>query len=157
MNLIMSVAAIIIGFCLGVFITARFLLKKIDKANNMSNKHLQLYLLMTQWVKAKQNGKKIADFLANLGYKNVAIYGMSYVGERLLDELSESNVKVKYAIDKNAENIFSYVSVVTPDTPLEAVDAIIVTTITYFDDIEDMLSEKMKCPIIAIDDVIFDM
>ena len=40
---------------------------------------------------------------------------------------------------------------------LEAVDVIVVTPITSFFEIEDELSKKVSCPIISIEDVIFDM
>ena len=40
-------------------------------------------------------------------YKEIAIYGMSYLGERLADELAGSDITVKYAIDRNADNIYA--------------------------------------------------
>ena len=34
---------------------------KIEKVKSMSEKHLELFLMMNQWVKVKQKGKNIAS------------------------------------------------------------------------------------------------
>lgn len=146
-----------IGLVVGGIIVGKFLLKRLDKAQAVSDKHLQLYQMTTEWVKAKQNGKKLSEFLTKLGYKTVAIYGMGITGDRVFEELENTNIEVKYCIDKNAKNIYSVVNVLSPNETLEEVDAVIVTTIAYFDEIEEMLSKKLKGKIVALDDLIYDM
>jgi hypothetical protein len=37
------------------------------------------------------------------------------------------------------------------------VDAIVVTAITFFDEIEEKLSEKIDCPIISLDDILYEV
>ncbi len=127
--------------------------KKINDAWKMSEKHLNLLIMMSEWVRIKQEGKNISDYLKQNNYKTVAIYGMSYVGERLLKELQDSDVDVKYAIDKKADERYSEVDIYLPDEELEKVDVIIVTAITFMDEIEKMLSEKVECPIISLEDI----
>lgn len=56
---------------------------------------------------------------------------MSYAGETLVDELKETEVQIAYAIDKNANSIYSDINVITMDDNLEDVDAIVVTAITF--------------------------
>ena len=146
-----------IGLVVGGIIVGKFLLKRLDKAQAVSDKHLQLYQMTTEWVKAKQNGKKLSEFLTKLGYKTVAIYGMGITGDRVFEELENTNIEVKYCIDKNAKNIYSVVNVLSPNETLAEVDAVIVTTIAYFDEIEEMLSKKLKGKIVALDDLIYDM
>lgn len=131
--------------------------KEIKKWHNMSDKHLALYLMMNQWVKVKQENKSIPEFLEKQGYKTIAIYGMNYVGETLLSELQGSAVTVKYAIDKNADSIYSDIELVTPDDTLDKVDAVIVTPITYFDEIEEQLSAKVDCPILSMEDILYEI
>ena len=82
---------------------------------------------------------------------------MNYVGETLLSELENTNVKVNYAIDKNADNIYSNIKVIKPDDELEPVDAVIVTPITFFDEIEKILSDKIDCCITSMEDIIFEI
>ena len=82
---------------------------------------------------------------------------MSYAGEALLDELKDSKVKVVYGIDQNADSIYTDVDIVSADDDLEDVDAIVVTAITFFDEIEDKLSNKVSCPIISLEDILYEV
>ena len=59
--------------------------------------------------------------------------------------MQDSDVDVKYAIDKKADERYSEVDIYLPDEELEKVDVIIVTAITFMDEIEKMLSEKVEC------------
>ena len=45
----------------------------------------------------------------------------------------------------------------TPDDELEPVDVIVVTAIYYFDEIEDMLSEKVDYPVISLEDILYEV
>lgn len=130
---------------------------KISQIKSLSDKHLALYMMMNDWVRVKQKNKSIADYLKKNDYKEVAIYGMNFVGETLLSELENSEIKVKFAIDKNASAIYSDVDVVLPEDTFEKVDAVIVTPITFFDEIEEMLSKKVNCPIISMEDILYEL
>ena len=152
-----AMALLLVGLIIGIVITSKYFLKRLDKVQAVSDKNLQLYKLSNEWLKAKQEGKSLAGFLTKLGYKSVAIYGMGITGERLLEELDNTDIDVKYSIDKNAKNIYTVANVLSPDETLEEVDAVIVTTIAYYDEIEEMLSKKLKCKIVPLDDLIYDM
>ncbi len=154
---ITSVIGTVIGIGIGVGVIGRGILKRSGKNAELAQKHLQLYLLMNQWVKVKQKNKSIVEYLRGSGYKKIAVYGMNYVGETLIDELKGSDIRVVYGIDKNASDIYSDIDVVTPDEELANVDAVIVTPITFFSEIEDMLSLKMDCPILSIEDILYDV
>lgn len=129
--------------------------KKAVQETQYAQKHLAIMQIMNQWIIDKQNGKELSDFFLKNGYKEIAIYGMSYLGERLLDELDGTDVVVRYAIDKNADNIYASCEVVKPDGVLSSVDAIIVTSFFFFDEIEKDLEEKVDYPIISIEDVVY--
>lgn len=120
----------------------------------LKERHMALFMLMNRWVKVKQENKSIAEYLLKNGYKNIAIYGMSYVGEALLNELVDSEVNVKYAIDKKADEMYSDIELLSPDDKLKEVDAVIVTAITFYEEIEEMLAEKMDCPILSIENIL---
>ena len=82
---------------------------------------------------------------------------MKELGERLYDELRDSEVEVKYIIDKNADAIYADIDVLTPEDELEEVDAIVVTAIHYFDEIEEMLEQKVDCPILSLEDIVYEI
>ena len=62
-----------------------------------------------------------------------------------------------YGIDKNADNIYADIDVVSLNDKLDEVDVIIVTAITFFDQIVEELSNKVKCPIVSIEDILYDI
>lgn len=131
--------------------------KEAENWKNMSDKHLALMRLFNQWMISKQEGKSVTDYFHNNGIKSVAIYGMSYLGERLFDELSTSDIEVKYAIDKNANSIYTKIDVISPDESIPAVDAIIVTPVFFYNEIEKMLSGKTECKIISLEDILYEI
>lgn len=123
----------------------------------MSDKHLSLFLMMNQWVKVKQEGKNLSTYFEKNGYKKIAVYGMSYAGETLFDELKNTDITIEYGIDKNADSIYMDVDVVSIDDAMEPVDAVVVTAISFFDDIKDQLSVKIDCPILSLEDILYDV
>ena len=149
--------ATLIGVIIGAGTTFGLLGKSGNKIRELSDKHLELYLMMKQWVKVKQKGKSLSLYFEKAGYKKIAIYGMSYAGISLTEELKNTSIDVLYGVDINAENIISDIKVITPDEPLEKVDAIVVTAIFAFSVVKKMLSEKIDCPIISLEDIVFSL
>ena len=109
---------------------------------------------MDQWLRIKQDGKKIESYFIKNNLRRIAIYGMSTVGMRLLKELKNSSVEVIYGIDRNAENIYCELKIVTVDEVLPEADVVIVTLVKGYDKICELLSGKVNCPVIAIEDII---
>lgn len=152
-----SLMAAAMGAMAGTGITGSIMEKSIKRNSDMSDKHLALFLMMNEWVKVKQAGKNLAEYFEKNEYKKIAVYGMSYAGETLLDELSESDIEVAYAIDKNANSIYLDIETVTLDADLREVDAVVVTAITFFNEIERKLKEKLKCPIVSLEDILYEI
>lgn len=130
--------------------------KTIQKADH-TRKMTEFYRLLIEWLRIKQEGKSLVSFFIQNDYKTVAIYGMKELGERLYDELKNSEIAVKYVIDQNADAIYADVDVVAPEDSLEDVDVVVVTAIHYFEEIESMLGEKVDYPIISLEDIIYEI
>lgn len=62
-----------------------------------------------------------------------------------------------YGIDKKPDSIYTDVDIVWVEDSLEEVDAVVVTAITFFDEIEEKLAAKLDCPIISLEDVIYEV
>lgn len=154
---IISALSALTGAAIGASVMGNVVNKETNKAQAMSDKHLALFLMMNQWVRVKQEGKNLSSYFVKNGYKKIAIYGMSYAGETLLEELKNSEVEIAYGIDKNADGIYADVDIVSADDNLEDVDAIVVTAITFFDEIEEKLSQKIICPIISLEDILYEV
>lgn len=155
-GLIAAVSAVT-GAAIGAGAVGKAVVGETEKAKSMSDKHLALFLMMNQWVKVKQEGKSLAAYFENNHYKKIAVYGMSYAGETLVDELKNTGIVVAYGIDKKADAIYADVDIVSVEDALEDVDAVVVTAITFFDEIEEKLSEKLDCPIISLEDILYEV
>lgn len=154
---IVGTAITLAGAGIGAVAAGKAMEKKVDKWQQMSDKHLALFLMMNQWVKVKQEGKNLSEYFRKNNYKNIAVYGMSYVGETLMDELKDSGICVKYGIDKRAHRICEEIDMVTMEEDLQEVDAVVVTAITFFDEIAEELRNKLDCPILSLEDVLYEV
>lgn len=130
--------------------------EKVYHFKIMSEKHFKMFLLMNHWVRTKQEGKEVIKFFYENNIESIAIYGMNYIGQTLLNELKESQVKVKYGIDKKPENIYSDIKIYTPSKNLPTVDAVVVTSIFYYNSVEKELRRQMQCKILSIEDIIYN-
>ena len=148
---------VLVGIIVFVSTVNKKLKNDIKRVQEISDKHFLLFIMMNQWVKIKQEGKNLATYLQSKEYKNIAIYGMSYVGETLVKELRNTDVHVLYGIDKNARTICTDIDVVTVDEKFAPVDVILVTAISFFDEIREELSKKVKCPVISLEDVLYEI
>lgn len=157
LSVLSALTGTIVGAVVGAGATVKIVGGADNKTKELAEKHFALFLLMNQWVKVKQEGKTLSSYFEKNGYKKIAVYGMSYVGETLLSELKEKGIEVAYGIDRNADIIYADIDVITVDELSDDVDAIVVTAVTYFDEIEEMLSEKVSCPIISLEDIIYEV
>ncbi len=150
-----SVLSMLTGAAIGTGICKKIKRDRLSKEKKMADKHLALFLMMNQWVRVKQEGKKLSSYFEKRGFKKIAIYGMSYAGETLIDELKDTAINIVYAIDKNANSIYTEVEVVLANDYLEPVDAVVVTAITFFDEIKELLAPKLNCEIISLEEVLY--
>lgn len=152
-----SLLSMLVGAGIGSAIVGKVMKKNIKSGQQLSDKHLALFKMMNQWVKVKQEGKNLSEYLKINNYQSIAIYGMSYAGKSLVDELKNTDIKIKYGIDKNFDRVYSEVNIVSMEKELEEVDAIVVTAITFFDDIAEKLEKKIGCPIISLEDILYQI
>lgn len=156
-KIVMSLIGGIAGAVAGGVATSSVYLKKIDVAADKHKKIVSYYQLFNQWLMVRQEGKTLVEYFERNHYRTVAIYGMKEFGERLFDELRDSDITVKYIIDKNADAIYADVDVITPDSEMDPVDVIVVTATHYFDEIEEQLCEKVDYPIVSLEDILFEV
>lgn len=154
---VIAILATVLGGTLGIVAMSAKTAQEVAKKQKLSDKHLCMFKMMNQWVRIKQEGHDLTEFFERNGYTKVAIYGMNYVGERLLEELKNTEVKVICGIDKKAQSVYSEVDVITKDDVIPEVDVIVVTAIAFFDEIEQDLTQKVTCPIISLEDIIYEM
>lgn len=152
----LAVLATALGAAAGAAITGRAAEKSIGKKAEKVDKFKSYYNMLNQWLIIKQEGRTLEKYFLDNGYRTIAIYGMGEMGNRLYDELKDSSIEVKYAIDKNADSTYAEIEVMGLEDDLAEVDAVVVTAVFAFNTIEDELTDKLLFPLISLEDVIYD-
>ena len=100
------------------------------------------YVLKTM-LKLKQNKMDLASFFIERGIENLAIYGLTDVGEMLCGELSDSGINILGYIDKNARfegREKSGIKIYTnPEKILSECDCVVVTPLVDHYEIKEYL------------------
>lgn len=154
---IVLIVGIVAGFAEAVHSIWHKMQQEINSQKALASKNSKLFSIMSEWMKTKRSNRTVADYLSEKGYRTIGVYGMGNMGDCLIGELNNSPVVVKYAIDRNAEDIYANVNLYKPNDDLPDADAIVVTVLTESDSIKNELQNKMKCPILSIEDIIMDM
>lgn len=123
--------------------------------NQEKIKFKKYYKLLNHWLYLNQNNYSIETYFNIRKIKTIAIYGMGELGQRLLDELINSQVEILYTIDKAIKHSYKNIKVVSPPQKLSDVDAIIVTPIFKFNEIKKDLQKAYNCNVISLEDVIY--
>ena len=106
-------------------------------------------LCFEKWVSLLENNISISLFLLRNEIKHVAIYGMGEVGKHLINELRDTEVQIDYIIDRRYMKNSPRYKIVSPDSELPKVDAIIVTPLWDYENIYEMLRRKCDYRIIS--------
>lgn len=121
-----------------------------------TDKFEMYYNLLERWLTVHEEGRTISEILSKRNITEIAIYGMGKIGKHVISELKGSAVTVLYAIDRTKSGIYDTITVRQSDDMLPEVDAIIVTVIDEFDEIEEMLGECVLYPIISLEEILYE-
>lgn len=120
------------------------------------DKFQMYYNLMERWLTVHEEGKSIGIILKNRGLGKIAVYGLGKIGKHVVHEVSGSDITVLYGIDRAKAGIYNGLPVKKLDDIFPEVDAVIVTVIDDFDKIEILLKEKVSCPIISLEEILYE-
>lgn len=156
LTVIICIVLILASFAGGIWLTYTRMLKETIKSRESYEKFHSMYQMLERLIYCKQAGYSIGGYLQQSGITKIAIYGCGDIGRILYNELLDEDIEVKYGIDKNTKIDFP-IEIRSLSESLDEVDAVIVTSIAYFSDIEEELRKLMKCRILALDDVIYEI
>ncbi len=106
---------------------------------------LSLYMLKT---------KEIETFLLKQDFNKIVIYGVGVVGRKLATHLLDSEIDIRYCIDR--KRVKEDINVAIYDCWQEETeaDAVIVTAEAYFGDIYEDLRKHTQLPIIRLSELL---
>jgi|AATF01.1.fsa_nt_gi hypothetical protein len=146
-----TVLGVLLGFW-GKMVLDSKILKINDKKTDKFKKY---YILLDQWLSMKQTKTDITGYFKENGYEKIAIYGMGELGNRLYDELKDTDIYVAYGIDKNNKTSYPGLKIYSLEDDFENADVIVVTAIFAYSIIKKELAEKTNIPVISLEDVIY--
>ena len=116
------------------------------------------YLLLLHWIESLYLGHSVSDFFIEEGYKKIAIYGMGDLANRLMDALTDSEIRVLYGIDRDAAGTVCKIKdIYSLEDDFPEADVIVVTPFYAYDSIYESLHKKTTIPIISIEEVIWSL
>lgn len=134
--------------------------EKSKKSRAQEEKHIKynrMFFILLNWLNLKNQGVEIEDYFIKRDYRNIAIYGMGYIGESLYYELYKGHVNVKYAIDRLAADFRKEFPIYKIEDDLEPVDAVVLTTTEENEEIIQKVKEKLDCPVIMISEILWTL
>lgn len=149
---------ILSGAAAGYLANAYWAKKQQDVLARKEAKLQDHYWLLNHWLEFKNQGKTTASYFEDMGYRHIAIYGMADLANRLMEDLKGSSIQVDYGIDRDIccsnariEEIYF------PEDELPKVDAIVVTPYSSMESIKTMLENKVDCPILSLEEVVWSV
>lgn len=142
----------------GSCILTKFLKKPKSVVSNV-DKFKSYYRATSRWILLKQEKVSLADYFKCNNIHTIAIYGMGEIGTLLVNELKETDIIIKYAIDRAVGNNFGEFPIIKQENLLdsESVDCIVVTPIFDFISIKEQLSKIKKFNVLSLEDIIFSL
>ena len=146
----------ILGLVAGGISVGKLYKKIVGNREEKIDKFKRYYNMLNQWLILSQQNKPLSQYFIDSGYRSIAIYGMGEMGQRLYDELKDSEIEMKYVIDRE-ENIYTPIEIHDPESVIDGVDVVVVTAVFDYERIIEKLADKASCPIISLEDVIFSI
>ena len=117
-----------------------------------------LFHVTAEWFLISKK-KSVLGFFRYHGISRIAIYGASLLGELLLLELKNTDIKTECFVDMSKNGYLQEKRILSPDNDIPEVEMIIVTAIYDFEHIEKLLHEKKELhftPVVSLYEVILD-
>lgn len=157
MKKVRSILFLFISFFTGFIMSRHLAFKRIISETNTISKYICLFKFANEWIKLKQNRIDSIKYFKDRNYYSIAIYGMGDLGERLADEIKNTDISVKYAIDRSRRGKYENIDIKSFDDVFPTVDAVVVTAIYNFCEIQRDLKEKFECPVISLEEILLDL
>ncbi len=149
---------VIVAIVAGAAIIVKVLENQLKGSSKQAKKFEDYYNILVPWLELKQQGDGLADYFLKHGYKTIAIYGMGNLGNCLYEELKESEIEMKYAVDKNLSYAWSEeLEIIEFGNTLPTADVIVVTPVFAFDGIKKELQKYFAGDIVSLKDVIISV
>lgn len=126
----------------------------LEKRYNILKRH---DALLNHWLYIKEKNVDFSDYFKKYNYNTIAIYGMGKLGKHLYNELNHGEIQVSFGIDQNSEYCDCEIKVYTLNQQMPEVDAVVITIIDQYAEIGRLLSGKLNCSMITIEEILQEL
>ena len=143
-----------LGFGLGVWWTSNAIKPKLANYYELSEKHFEIMNIFKIWFEYYEQGNRLEDYFKKNNYKKIAIYGVGFLGERLLCQLKKTNIEIEYILDRKQGYVYGDIPVLTLDDKLGWVDVVVITSTYYYWAISREIERKQpRLKVISIEEI----
>lgn len=126
------------------------------------NENRETIILLKRWLENKNKNRTFADYFHECGYKSVAIMDAGDIGRILYEELKDSDIKVRWFVDRNAEGLHDIdgipVRMLKDVFDMPTVDVICVSPVYDYEGINKYLvSHDAKYRTLCLKDAAYEM
>lgn len=122
--------------------------------DNQVLKFQMAYNISIKWIEIKQAGYNLKEYFVRYNIKSIAIYGMASLGRRLYDELEDTDIIIKYLIDKEPYLIDKVLEFFPLSGEKLKVDAIVVTVAAAEKQIVEEIKRMGYGNVIGLSDIL---
>lgn len=136
-----------------------YLKEALQKERKQTMKLEQLLRMANQMIVESDKGNLIHKMLEERNLSSVAIYGMSEMGERVMENiLMHSSIKLLYGIDQRAEEIKLVIPVYTLEEAAEKdkPEAVILTAFSENDSLKKEIENIMSCEVVTLGELFYE-
>ena len=121
-----------------------------------TKKYVNSIRCLDRWMRNRERGRFIADYLKQRKYATVAIYGKSMMGSHLAQELNEGHIHFSWITEQDVRDAGSATNMSQNESNpnLQAVDLIIITEMSCMEEIEFRLLQYTNTEIVSIEEII---
>jgi len=128
----------------------------------MENGDKSCFNTMKRWMENRNEGKKISDYFAENKFFHISVYGAGDLGRLFYEEIRNSEIRVDYFVDRNAEALkFIYdIPVILPIDICKQknTDIMVITPVGSYDSIvETLFNNYPEIGTISLKDIMYEM
>lgn len=145
-----------LSLIIAIFIGKHSYAKKVVDMKKRGDRFMSYYYLLVYWLEICQRGDSLKKYFYERNYNNIVIYGYGPIGKRLLEELRRADINVCLIVDSNLAEEDSMLGRIE-DLEKQKADVVIVTPTFAYKDIKKNIEDKVSCPIVSLDDVVYSV
>lgn len=143
-----------VGLVIAIKFFSRYCEKMMKNVQDSAKRNAQNFKCASSWLTISDSRGAVAKWLREQRISEIAIYGMGYLGEHLLKELENTDINIKYVIDRNPEKVQGKYRCCSPEEELPEVQTIIITPVYDFESIKESLKITGHSDLIPLDKIL---